>query len=98
MYPKKAKLPKEVTLRARAVLEGDSAYYFYLPTAGFRAGVIKALDYVKNGVTSITALYKVAYSIIGNRRYADEAVLIMREILESTKALGIPLDKVKLRD
>jgi len=55
MYPKKAKLPKEVTLRARAVLEGDSPYYFYLSTAGFRAGAFKALDYVKNGVTSITA-------------------------------------------
>ncbi len=97
-YPKKAKPPKEVTLRARTVLENELAYYFYLSTAKLRAGVIKALDYTKNGITSITALYKVAYSIIGNKRYADGAVLIVREIVESAKGLRIPLDKVKLRD
>lgn len=97
-YPKKAEPPKEVTLRARTVLENDLAYYFYITTTRFRAGVIKTLDYIKNGTTSITALYKVAYSVIGNKRYADGAILIVREIVESTKGLGIPLDKVKLRD
>jgi len=97
-YLKKAEPPKEVTLRARTVLEDKLAHYFYLSAARFRAGVIKELDYVKNGIIGTTALYRIAYSVIGNKRYADGAVLIVKEIVESTKRLKTPLDKVKPRD
>ncbi len=36
--------------------------------------------------------------VVRNKRYADGAVLIIREIIDSARSLGIPLDKVKLRD
>jgi len=36
--------------------------------------------------------------VIGNKRYADGTILIVREIVESANALRIPLDKVKLGD
>ncbi|MCD6487896.1 MAG: hypothetical protein J7K21_01550 [Desulfurococcales archaeon] len=36
--------------------------------------------------------------MIGNKRYADGTVLMIREIMESVKRLGVSLNKVKLRD
>jgi len=98
MYPKKAEPPKEVAIRARIVLEDKLAYYFYLSVAKFKAGVAKTLECAKNGTIKFTSLYKVAYSVIGNKRYADGAVLIVREIIESAKTVGISLNNVKLRD
>ena len=98
MYPKKAKPPKEVAIQARVVLEDELAHYFYLSVAKFKAGVTKALEYAKRGATKFTSLYKVAYSIIGNKRYADGSVLIVYEIIKSAKALGVNLSDIKLRD
>jgi len=80
------------------VLENRLAHYFYLSVAKFKAGVTKALEYAKSGATKFSSLYKVAYSIIGNKRYADGSVLIVYEIIKSAKALGINLSDVKLRD
>ncbi len=97
-YPKKAELPGEVTIRARTILEDELAHYFYLSVSRFKAGVIKALNHARNGITNSTALYKIAYSVIGNKRYADGAVLIVKEIIESAKRLRILLDKIELRD
>jgi len=97
-YLKRAKPLKEVTLRVRTVLENELAYYFYLLTVRFRAGIIKALNYKKNGITSITEPYRVTYSLISNKRYADGVDLIVREMMESAKGLRIPLDKVKLKN
>jgi len=98
MCPKRAHSPNEVTIRARVVLENKLAYYFYLSVAKFKAGVAKALEYARKGVANATSLYKVAYGVIGNKRYADGAVLIVHEIIESAKTLGINLNSVKLRD
>ncbi len=97
-YPKKAEPPIEITIRARTVLEDELAHYFYLSVSRFKAGVIKALNHAKSGATITTTLYKVAYSVIGNKRYADGVVLIVKEIIESAKRLRIPLDKIELRD
>jgi len=98
MYPKRAHPPNEVTIRARVVLENKLAHHLYLSLARFKAGVAKALEYAKKGTTNATSLYKVAYSVIGNKRYADGAVLIVHEIIESAKTLGINLNSVKLGD
>ena len=97
-YPRKAKPPKEVTLRARVVLENELAYYFHLSVAKFKAGVNKALEYVKNGITNSTQLYKIAYGVIGNKRYTDGAVLLVQDVVKSVKALGMNLSDVKLGD
>ena len=97
-YPRKAEPPREVTIRARAVLEDSLSLYFYLSVSKFKAGVTKALEYAGKGVSDSTALYKVAYSVIGNKRYADGAVLLVQDIVKSAKALGINLGDIRLRD
>ena len=97
MCPKKAEPPREVTIRAKVVLENGLAHYFYLSASRFKAGVTKALGCAKKGVTDATSLYKATYSVIGNKRYADGAVLIVREIIESAKTAGFSLNNVKLR-
>ena len=79
------------------MFEDELAHYFYLSVAKFKAGVAKALEYAKRGADS-TALYRVAYSVIGNKRYADGAVLVVREIVESAMTLGVQLGNVELRD
>jgi hypothetical protein len=98
MYPKRAKLPKEVAIRARIVFENELAYHFYISVARFKAGVVKGLELVKKDVVKDVELYRGAYSVIGNKRYADAAVLLVKEIIKSAKALGIDISKIKLRD
>ncbi len=97
-YLRRAEPPREVTLRARTVLDGELSHYFYLSVARFKAGVERDLELAKNGITDTTSLYKVAYSAIGNKRYADGAVLLVREIIESARGLGVGLERVKLSD
>ncbi len=46
MYPKRAEPPREAVIRARLVLEDGLACYFYSSVAKFKAGVIKALEYL----------------------------------------------------
>jgi len=46
MYPKKAEPPREVTIRARVVLEGELAHYFYLSVAKFKAGAETFIRFV----------------------------------------------------
>ena len=98
MYPRRAEPPKEVTLRARIVLEDELAHYFYLSVSRFKAGAARALELAKRGVTSATTLYRDAYRVIENKRYADVAVLLVREIVESARVLGVELGKVVLKD
>ena len=52
----------------------------------------------RKGTVKATDLYKAAYQVIGNKRYADAVVLLVKEIIGSVRALGISLDKVTLRD
>ena len=81
-----------------AVLEEEVTCYFYLSVAKFKAGANKAFDYAKNGITNSTQPYKVAYSVIGDKRYADGEVLSVQNIVKSAKTLSIELNNVKLKD
>ncbi len=88
-YPRRAEPPREVTIRARVVFEDELAHHFYHSVARFKTGVSTALECAKKGITRANSFYRAAYSVIGNKRYADGAVLLVMEIVESARALGV---------
>lgn len=79
------------------MFKDELARYFYLSVARFKAGVSKALEYVKRGDVEILELYRVAYSVIGNKRYADGGTH-NQNIIKSTKSVEVDASSIELGD